>query len=107
MVITQRQKTFQKISNVKILFITLSDRWKKEFIESLNKNPLRIVIESKEFELENITNYYQYKDYFIYQENKQSHQLHFIGKNQVDKFTNNMKKTIINDMKSTNKNKQN
>lgn len=92
-----KKKLFTTISNIRILFTMLSDESRKIFLNALNKNPIRYVIESEVFTLDNIQNTDSWEEYFIFDDESENNKLYFINKDQIFEVLNNIKNSIIND----------
>lgn len=104
MQIKDQQKTFRVLANSRILFDSMGSKTKKIFLDSLNKNSLKNVILSSNFFINSIVDENQYEEYFIF---RMDPKIFFVNKKYIPIFLENIKSSIINDMKTEGKFKLN
>lgn len=103
-----KDQTFQILCDIRLLFNTyLTDDYKKTFLDKLNGNPILNIIQDEEFEYNSITNFYQWKDYFLYKPSNNSKELILIKKKDVLRVLKNTRASIINDTLTNQKHKLN
>lgn len=95
------------LNHVILFFKTLSQEWKEKFLDSLNKNPLKNVIQEDRITSNHIYNFNRWERYFAFHNQANKKKVVLIQKAHVLKILENMRKTIINDMVTNQKFKLN
>lgn len=103
-----KDETFQIICNIRLFYNTyLTDNYKEEFLDKLNENPILHVILDDEFSYDSIKNFYNWKEYFMYQSTNKSKKLTLVKKKDVLRTLKNIRASIINDTLINQKHKLN
>ncbi|MEX0719825.1 MAG: hypothetical protein WD059_04095 [Balneolaceae bacterium] len=86
-----REECYIKISTTVLLYNELNEKWEKEFIKSLKKSSVKLLIQYPPQRLGMLMSYEKFEKYFAYHPDDGSKQLHFIEKTTVSKMFKNVK----------------
>lgn len=95
--INSKEKTFSVLCNMKVLFDGLSERWQVKFLESLNENPVRIIIEDKSLSFSMIRSFDDFEKHFCYLPVSGKKRVYVVEKSHVPEVYENLIACITND----------